>query len=281
MTAFTDLSDVINKTTGGNSGTPEPLFTWIDSRVAGAAANATVAGRLTSLWQYQKSRGGAGAVPTSSAIPTNATAGSLFQTDPGGGRQKFLTAMAAMSNTTAGTLLMYDRLVHMGGLDATVTTAQTTNLPTTTLTRNTSGEGNFILLEIYTQIGVTGTTATVSYKNGAGTTKTSQAVVLGGSGSREAQRGIIVPLADGDTSVKTIENLDLVATTGTAGNIGISICKPIASIPVSIGAGAQIDFISGLPITPEIETGACLTFLWMPASTTAPQIFFNTMTVES
>lgn len=284
MTALTDLSDVINRLTGGNSGTPEILHSYINNRVAGAAAAATVAGRATSLWEYEKNPAGSGAVPTTSAIPVNTTNGGLFQTDPGGGRQKWLLGGTCMlsGGTVSGTLVLYDRLVHMGGLSGTTTTAQTTNLPTTALTRNTGGVGNKILIEIYSQIGTTATTATVDYKNTAGTTKTSKAFSIGGTGLREAQRIIEVPLADGDTGVTTIENLDLVASTTTAGNIGACIARPIGYFPcVNAGAGQLVDFISGLPAAQEIPTDACLALYFVANTTTAPQVNMMLSFIES
>jgi hypothetical protein len=281
MTALTNLSDMVNRLTGGNSGTPEQLWFFVNNRVAGAAAAATVANRITSLWEYEKNPGGSGAQPTTSSIPTNATNGGLFQTDPGGGREKWLLGLGA-SSSVAGALILYDRLVHMGGLSGTTTTAQTTNLPTTALTRNTGGVGNQIFVEIYTQIGTTATTATVDYKNQAGTLKTSKAFDIGATNLREAQRIIQVPLADGDTGVTTIENFDLLASTGTAGNIGMCIARPLAMIPInSSGAGASLDLISGFPAMVEIDTDACLALAFLSQSTTAPIINGQLSMIES
>lgn len=282
MTALTDLSAIANRLTGGNSGTPENLFYWIDNRVGAAAASATVAGRLTSTWTWNKHPLGAGAVPTTSAIPVNTTAGALGQTDPAGGREKWLLG-GAVSPSQIGSIILYDRLVHTGGLDGTVTTAQTTNLPTTALTRYTNGVGNQIWVEIYTIIGATGTTATVSYTNGTPTAgRTSQSFAIGGTGARESERVIVVPLQDGDKTVVSVENIDLVATTGTAGNFGITIVHPLLVIPCGAGgAGAVFDCLSRFPSLPEIEVDACLGIAWLANGTTAPQIFGNLSMIES
>lgn len=236
------------------------------------------------MWEFEKNPGGSGAVPTTSAIPVNTTNGGLFQTDPGGGRQKWILGGTGMlsGGAASGTLVLYDRLVHMGGLSGTTTTAQTTNLPTTALTRNTGGVGNKILVEIYTQIGTTTTTATVNYKNTAGTTKTSKEFAIGGTGLREAQRIIEVPLADGDTGVTTIENFDLLATTGTAGNIGMCIAKPIGYFPcTNAGVGQLVDFISGIPAAQEIPTDACLALYFVSNTTTTPQANLMLSFIES
>lgn len=282
MAALTDLSDVINRCTGGNSGTPETPQVFINNRVAGAAAVATVAAQWTSLWLNEKSYRGSPSAITTSAVPTSSTNGALFPiTDAGGSREKWLLGAWAMASAQ-GSVLLYDRLVHMGGLSGTTTTAQTTNLPTTALTRNTAGYGNMIMIEIYSIIGTTATTATVDYKINGGTTKTSKSFAIGGTGLREVGRCIFVPLADGDDSVITIENFDLLATTGTAGNIGISIIKPICVLNCQVVGGAGVrDFISGIPGPVLLEDGVCFSASWLPSTTSAPNLVMGVSTVEA
>jgi hypothetical protein len=284
MAALTDLSDIINRLTGGNSGTPEIVNVYIDNRAAGAAATATVAGRLTSLWQYQKMPGGEGAAPTTSAIPVNDTPGAFFQTDPGGGRDKWLLGVVGHSSQ-GGTLTIYDRLVHQGGLSGTATGEQTTNLPTTALTRysGTASVGNFIGIEIYGQIGTTARTITVNYTNQAGTpTRTTKAIDIGATGLREAQRIFICPLQDGDTGVRSIGGVTLSGTTGTAGNFGVFIGHPIISIPMPTAGIATVrDLITGLPSVMQVLTDACLSAYWMPNATTAPQINLQLSMIEA
>lgn len=280
MTALTDLSDVVNKLTGGNNGNPENLFVYINDRVAGAAAAATVIGRHTDLWGYEATNG-AGAVPTASVVPTRATPGAMGQANPSGGRRKIALGMSLMTSS-AGSYMLYDRLVHQGGLSGIVTTAQTTNLPTADLTRYTNGVGNMILLTIYSIIGTTARTATVSYINQAGDLKTSKSFAIGGTGLREAQRAIIVPLADGDTGVRKIESLTIAAgSTGTAGNFGLSIIHPLAMAHIdNTGSGQVVDFISGFPSEVEILTDACLSLLMVANSTLPTKVMFNLSSVE-
>ena len=273
MAALASLSDVVNRLTGGNSGTPEHTPFYIDNRIGSGAATAPVAGRMSSFWLWNKHPGGAGAAPSSSAIPVNDTTGALFQTDPGGGRTKYLLG-AAVAPTQSGAYLLYDRLVHTGGLSGTVTTEQTTNLPTTTLTRGLSYTGNLIFLEIYSAIGATSRTVTVRYTNQAGTgSRTTKAVAIGNSGLQESERIIVCPLQDGDTGVKSVEGVTLSASTGTAGNFGVTIARPLLWLPVGgSGSGAVRDCISGFPSIPQIETDACLAMAYQATGTTAPQI---------
>jgi hypothetical protein len=266
MTAYADLSEYVNRITGGNSGTPENLFCWKDARVAGAAAVATVAGRITSLWRYEGIPSH-GADPTTVAAPTNATDGALKQTDPGGGREKWLGGVSGCA-LAAGTLILYDRLLHIGSLNATTITAQTVG---GTLTRNTGGVGNMIWAEVYTIIGTTATTITASYTNQAGTaSRTTAAVAFGATGLREVGRIIPLSLQAGDTGVQAVASCTVLATTGTAGNFGITVARPLAMISIgSAGVGAVKSFMDG-PM-PEIDTGACLAWAWVANGTSAPQ----------
>lgn len=272
MTAFADISEVINRMTGGNSGTPENLFLWVDNRIDAAAASATVAGKWSSLWRYNKTRGGSGAVPGAAAVPDNITRGGLLHTDPSGGREKWLLGNGIVG-AVAGGMLLYDRLLQNGGLSGTVTTAQTVG---GTLTRNTGGEGNQIWAEIYTIIGTTATTITASYTNQAGTSgRTTKAVSIGGTGNREAERMLPLPLQDGDTGVQAVASVTLAASTLTAGSFGITIAKPIGlGIIPAAGSGYWRDYVAGLPGLPEIDTDACLALAFMANSTTAPQLMF-------
>lgn len=91
MGSIANLSDFINRATGGNSGTPQDITVFKAARVGGAAAPTPVVGRMISLWRYDGNPT-AGAVPGAVPVaPTSATAGSIGQASPGGGRQQWLT----------------------------------------------------------------------------------------------------------------------------------------------------------------------------------------------
>ena len=160
MAALADLSALVNRLTGGNSGAPEFILQHKTVRSAGATVTAPVNGKIQSLWTLDGSPSG-GVAPGAVAAPTNATAGALKQTDPVGGRQKWLQA-AFPTASQNGTLIVYDRILHISGLSGTVITAQTVG---GTLTRYTTGAGVFAFIEIYTAVGGTATTITMSYTN--------------------------------------------------------------------------------------------------------------------
>ena len=280
MAALTDLSDLINRLTGGNNGTPETQFWFKTPRVAGAAATAPIAGRMASMWQYEGYPAG-GAVPTDAEVCTRTTQGALPFTAPGGSREKFMVS-AGVVPLTAGLYLLYDRLLHIGGLSGTLTTAQTVQgtTPTPALTRNTGGVGNIAWAEIYTAIGTTGTTLTMNYVDQDGNSASST-TNIGATGFREATRVLRLPLAAGDTGIRSVTSVQLTASTTTAGNFGITIARPLAWIPVgAAGSGGWRDYTTGLPGIPAIDSDACLALAYIPAAATAPEVWAAATFVE-
>jgi hypothetical protein len=158
--------------------------------------------------------------------------------------------------------LLLDRLCHQGGLSGTVTTAQTTNLPTAALPRYTSGDGVQAAVEIYSQIGSTSTTLTISYTNQAGVSgQVSQPIVIGGSSNNSVGVMLPIPLADGDTGVQSVQSVTLAGSTLTAGNFGITLFKRLALLPPHTGnfverQGYRNYLFGGGAV--EILPGACL-----------------------
>ena len=281
MAALTDLSDLINRQTGGNNGTPDNLFFHKVPRVSGVAATAPIAGRGASLWTYDGMPAG-GAVPTSAAIPDRTTTGALPFTAPGGSREKWLIG-AAIAPSVSGVFLLYDRLFHIGGLNGTLTTAQTVqgSTPTPALTRNTGGLGNFAFWEIYTAIGTTGPTLTMTYTDQDGNTGQTSTINIGGTGFREVTRAQRIPLAAGDSGLRAIQQVQLTASTATAGNFGITIAQPLAWIPVgAAGVMGWRDYTTGLPGIPAIDPNACLSLLFIPSAATAPELLGSLAFVE-
>lgn len=224
----------------------------------------TVAGRHYDLWTTAVP---VGVAPTTSVVPTNATTGSMGQQNGGSGTLGIIGAR--FSSLNAGNYVAIDRLCHSGGLSGTVTTAQTTNLPTASLTRYTSGVGVMIGLTIYTQIGATATTVSATYTNQGGTGgQVTPTVVFGGTGFREAGRIVMLPLAAGDTGVQAVASVTVTATTGTAGNFGVTLFKPLYVICNSDTSGVTAGgFVSGGTFggIPEIVDNACISFMCISA----------------
>jgi hypothetical protein len=178
---------------------------------------------------------------------------------------------------------VYDRLLHVSGLSAGSTSDQTVQgtTPTPALTRNTGGVGNIAFYEIYSQIGTTGTTLTMTYTNSAGTTGRTTTINIGATNFREATRMIPIPLAAGDKGIQAIDKVKLTAVTGAAGDFGITIARPIAYIPIGAAAAPGFrDFTTGLPGLPKIDTNSCLAFAFLQNVATAGEFSFGLSFVE-
>lgn len=281
MTALTDLSDLVNRMTGGNSGAPENIWFNKVPRIDGVAAAATVAARTISIWRYDGTYGN-GAIPTSAVATSKATTGAMPFTNAAAGKEKWMIQASAVS-LNAGTLIAYDRLLHCGGFSGTAITDQTVqgSPASPAITRNTGGVGNFAMYEVYTAIGATATTLTMTYTNQSGTGSRTSTVNIGGTGFNTQGRAMIIPLANGDTGVQAVEKVKLTATTGTAGNYGITIGRPLAYISCGVaGVAGWRDFTTGLPALPKIDNDACISFLWVPSTTAGPEIFASMSFVE-
>lgn len=167
------------------------------------------------------------------------------------------------SDAAGVSLTVIDLLNHSGGLNATVTTEQTTNLPTAALTRHTSGEGVMAALICYAQNGATATTVTVRYTNQAGTpNRVSTATTFGGSGHRETNRLILIPLQDNDTGVRSVEGVTFAASTGSNANVGVVLFKPLTVFALENTSGAMpIDAVTGgmVGALAPFDDDACLT----------------------
>jgi hypothetical protein len=245
-----------------------------ENRTADFQLSTTIARaqRLNANWQVFLP---APAVPTTSVALNKDSAQSMGPIpDISTGRLTFLGGRFNTSTFGAGGMLLVDLLNVSGGLNATLTTAQTTNLPTAGLTRHTTGEGVMAGIVIYTTVGTTATTITISYTNSAGVSgRTSTATSFGGTGFREAAILIPIPLQAGDTGVESIESVTVTATTGTAGNFGVCMYKPLAMISLESATGAMpLDAVSTgciIGSLAEIDPDACLTISVFSATTTS------------
>jgi hypothetical protein len=255
--AITDFDDFVTRLSAS------PQFLSIN-----ITPTSLVTARFHDLWTISSP---VGVAPTTSVVPTNTTTGSLEQVNGGSGALTIMSANFRLRNP--GTFILADRLVHSGGLSGTSTSAQTTNLPTTALTRYTSGQGVMIGLSIYSQIGSSTTSVSASYTNQAGTSgRTTPSVEFGGTGFREANRLILLPLQAGDTGVRAVASVTVAANTGSAGNFGVVLFRPLAAIVVGDAANVQgADFMNGslLGGFPEIVDDACLFCIMHSISTSS------------
>lgn len=262
MTALTDLTDLKDalaypthtvhglKTTVAQFGTPGG------------------AGGFISSWTYSGFPG-AGTTPSAAVATDSSSTGAIPL--PTFSNQLWLThALLSHSNISGppdagyGWAMLCDRLSHSGGLSGTLNTTQTTNLPTAALTRYTSGDGVHAALEYYSAVGTnSGVTATASYTNQAGTAARTSLAIAANRAAGWGMTGNMhpIPLQVGDSGFKSVESVTLSATTGTAGNFGVTLYKPLASWPLNAPVlTSGIDLAGNIP---EITASACLFWVIM------------------
>ena len=201
-----------------------------------ASIASQIANSYCSLWRAT-GQPGQGAIPTVVATCNNTTVGTIGfnqQTSPStsyGAYLEIATGNAAM------TMELHDRLANMGGLNGTLTTAQSVNLDLNTLlaTDNINtrkGDANYSdvqwWLEWYTATGGTAVTATIAVTYNDGTT--GNLSVLSLAGTRPASHMIplnsLIPSAQSGKFIRGIVSVTLSATTGTAGNFGVTVTRP-------------------------------------------------------
>jgi hypothetical protein len=206
----------------------------------GQATAPTIIPNVVGLYSLWQSPIFTGAIPTTGSgnTCTNATLGSVqsnmdFVT-PSGGNTLYTDSCAAAATTTI-TAWISDRLVTTSGLDGTLTSSQAVNtvsLPA----RATGGSGCLIALEAYTATGATQVTFTVTYTNSLGVS--GQVATVTGT-LNQIGKMLIVPLAAGDVGVQSVQSVQQSATTGSAGNYGVTIYKPMTWINSGAAPGSS------------------------------------------
>jgi hypothetical protein len=231
------------------------------------------AGRLNAVY---RSFVPAPVVPTTSVALDKTSAVAMGPIpNVGSGRLSILGGRINPGGAAGVALILVDLLNHSGGISGTVTTEQTTNLPTAALTRYTSGEGVMAGLLVLSTTGSTATTFTVSYTNQAGTSgRTSTATQIGGSNFNVAGTLVAIPLEGGDTGIRSVESVTLASSTvSTPGNLGVVMWKPLAMMALNDYQGAHvIDAVSSggfVGALAEVHRDACLSVLGVPAATQA------------
>ncbi len=233
--------------------------------VAAAAAGLTIPIYKTSFPVNNRSHSGwkATGVPTAGATPTTAvtcdrtTVGALAVPAPAGSNTWHLMEMW-LGADSGSTISVLDRLAHMGGLSGTSTSAQTVgvSLPA----RWTDYDTVQVYLEVYTALGSTAVSATISYTNQDGTSGRTGSLPSDGSSYANANMFMgPFTLADGDTGVQSVQSVTLSASTGTAGNFGITLARQLAVVPCSSSYRGWRARWTNLGL-PDLSTSPCLMF---------------------
>jgi hypothetical protein len=193
-----------------------------------------------------------------------------------------LNAWSTAATGVPGTLMLVDMQGYYPGISNNTTSPQT--LVGTPSLRYTNGEGVRAFLVQTSGSGATAQNVTMSYTNQANTsgrtlpvTVAMTASAISGhiahSGTAANNYGPFLPLASGDTGIRSVQNVTMsAANTGTC---ALVLARPLATITLSVaGLMTEKDLLNQIPSLPEIKDGACLTWLWGAGAATASATTF-------
>lgn len=236
----------------------------------------TVVGQFHSMWRAT-GQPGQGAIPTTAASCDNTLLGAIQfnqQTSPA---TSYLGIMEVLAGQPSTTLEIHDRLAHMGGLSGTVATAQTVNVDLAAIgaTDNVAvrkGDSNYSdvqwWLEWYTDTGATVVTATVNVTFNDGTSNNLTGISLAATRRASFMQPLnsLIQAADSGKYIRDVNTVTLSATTGTAGNFGVTATRYRAAVYSPIANARFTADWAGLGL-PEIPNESCLFCILQPGAT--------------
>lgn len=232
-----------------------------------ASIASQAAGSYVSMWRAT-GQPGQGAVPTTAAVCTTALTGAMGFAQQTAPATSYGAYMEVVTSNSAMTVEIHDRIAHMGGLNGTLTAAQTVGIDLSTLLSTSNvgariGDANYSdvqwWLEWYTATGSTAATATVAVTYNDGTSGNLTAISLAATrpASFMLSLNALIPAASSGKYIRAVNTVTLSATTGTAGNFGATATRirmasmcPVANLK-TISNWADLGF-------PEIGNSACL-----------------------
>lgn len=238
-------------------------------------ANAA-AGQFHSLWRAT-GQPGQGAIPTTAAVCQVQLIGCMNfaqQVDPS---TSYLGYFEAVCSNSSVTLEIHDRLMHLGGLNGTLATAQAASVDLSANLANSNlaariGDPNYSdvqwWLEWYTDTGATATTVTVNVTYNDGTTGSLTAASL--AATRRASFLLplngFIPAAASGKYIRAVNTVQLAATTGTAGNFGVTATRPRSSLLCPVANLKWSADWAALPVT-ETPNDSCLFVIQIAGAT--------------
>ena len=230
-----------------------------------ASIASQAAGTYVSLWRAN-GQPGQGAIPAAAAVCNNALTGAIGFTQQTAPATSYGAYLEAATGNAAMTLEIHDRLAHMGGLNGTLTTAQTVGIDFSALSSanlaERIGDNSYSYiqwwLEWYTATGSTAVTATVNVTYNDGTTGSLSASL---AATRPASFMLplngLIPSAAAGKFIRGITSVQLSATSGTAGSFGVTATRPRMTIGCPIANHKFVADWAALGL-PEIFNGSCL-----------------------
>lgn len=191
------------------------------------------------------------------------------------------SAFSASATTMPAVFMLVDMLGFYPITTVTTTGAQTLN-NTVTLPRYTTGAGVQAIIVPSTVMGAGTPTVQLSYTNQAGTagqlTPSSPALPLinatapvssvAYSGTGSGKYGPFMPLANGDSGIRSVQTINFNATM-TSGVQNLILVKPLLTLPMTtIGVAAERDLLNQVPSLPKVYDGACLAWMMYAGAAT-------------
>lgn len=237
-------------------------------------ANAA-AGQFHSLWRAT-GQPGQGAIPTAAAVCNSALVGGFNFSQQSAPNASYIGYLEAVCQYNAVTLEVHDRLMHMGGLNGTLTTAQAVNLDLNGVTAdnmaNRIGDANYSdvqwWLEWYTDTGATAVNATVAVTYSDGTTGNLTAVSLAATRRASFMQPLngLIPAAAAGKYIRAVNSVTLSVSTGTAGNFGVTATRPRVSLASPLANIKWSADWAALPVS-EVPNGSCLFLVQIAGAT--------------
>jgi hypothetical protein len=239
-------------------------------------ANA-IAGTFHSLWRAG-GQPGPGAIPTAPATCDNTLLGALQFAQQTAPATSYLGILEGLCSNAGATVEIHDRLMHMGGLSAAVTTAQTVNLDLDANIASDNlaarrGDSNYSDVqwwaEWYTDSGATNVNVTVNvtYNDGTSGDLTAFATTATVRAGRIWPLNGLIPAAAAGKYIRDINTVTLSATTGAAGNFGFTATRYRAALYLPVANARFTADWAGLGL-PEIPNESCLFPIQVPGATT-------------
>lgn len=242
-----------------------------------ASISNAVTGQFQSLFRAT-GQPGQGAIPTTAARCDDTLLGALQFAQQTAPATSYLAILEALCANNGSTLEIHDRLMHMGGLNGTLLTAQTVNLDLFANLASDNldarkGDANYSdvqwWMEWYTDTGATASNATIAVTYNDGTSGNLTATAVGGTlrASRMIPLNVLIPAAASGKYIRDIDTVTLSASTGTAGNFGFTCTRYRAAIYKPLANVRWTADWAGLGL-PEIPNESCLFPVQIAGTTT-------------
>jgi hypothetical protein len=225
------------------------------------------AGTFVSLWRAVGQPAQA-AIPGAAARCTNSTTGAIQFTQQTAPATSYITILESLCGNSTATIEIHDRLMHMGGLSGTVTTAQTVgvdidaNLASDNIDAR-KGDSNYSdimwWLEWYTATGSTAVNATVNvtFNDGTSNNLTNASLLATRPASFMLPLNSLVQPADAGKYIRDVNTVTLSATTGTAGSFGVTATRYRAGNFMPLANSRYTSDWAQLGL-PEVHNSSCL-----------------------